>query len=81
MVAYQALHWENVMDVFHLKWFLFFKTAISNEQQTGDCNVAFTTLHCLLLCHVYPAHFRVSFPIGDIIDTLLLTSFPKTRKL
>lgn len=52
----------------------FFKTAISNEQQTRDCNVAFTTLHRLLLYNVHSAHFRVGYPISDIIDTLLLIS-------
>lgn len=38
----------------------FFPTAIFNEQQAGNCNVAVTSLHCLLLNNVYSSYFRVS---------------------
>lgn len=36
-------------------------TAILNEQQTGNCNVAVTPLHCLLLHNVYSPYFGVSY--------------------
>lgn len=54
----------NSIKLCCLSHFLF--KAISNEQQTRDCNVAFTTLHRLLLYNVHSAHFRVSFAISDM---------------
>lgn len=36
-------------------------TAILNEQQTGNCNVAVASLHCLLLHNVYSPYFGVSY--------------------
>lgn len=39
----------------------FFPTAIFNEQQAGNCNVAVTSLHCLLLNNVYSSYFGVSY--------------------
>lgn len=35
-------------------------SAIFNEQQVGNCNVAVKTFYCLLLCNVYSASFGVS---------------------
>lgn len=41
-------------------------TAIFNEQQAGNCNVAVTSLYCLLLHNVYITNFGVSSPC-DIV--------------
>lgn len=51
MVAYQALHWENVMDVFHLKWFLFLKQQflMSNKLETAMWLSRLFTVYCSVM--------------------------------
>lgn len=49
-----------------LNVFSLFSTAIFNEQQAGNCNVAVTSLHCLLLHNVYITNFGVS-SLGDSV--------------
>lgn len=48
-------------------------TAISDEQQVGNCNVAITTLHGLLLHNVYSTSFRVS----SLSDSIIKTQCPR----
>lgn len=50
-------------------FFFFFLsfTAIFNEQQAGNCNVAVTALHSLLLCNVYSTSFGVSALSGSVL--------------
>lgn len=60
---FNSLRFSSILNGFKCLCSYLFSlcTAILNEQQAGNCNVAVTSLHRLLLHNVYSPNFGVSY--------------------